>query len=169
MIEFIQIWKTKEISAGATGFIQSYNYAGGLHLANQDYSACIRTERGYCSISYTQVCQNSYENTILSFEDTCHRLSDILDRVLNFAGIFDRLWPERNGNWSCLSVVCNGRQLQIFGPPHHSSSHNYSPLSSSLSSFFLFRAYQGTLLISISAFMFPNIWLFDHLLPEDNC
>ena len=26
-----------------------------LQLATQDYSACIRTERGYCSISYTQV------------------------------------------------------------------------------------------------------------------
>jgi len=45
---------------GATGFIQSYNYAGGLHLANQDYSACIRTERGYCSISYTQVSSTDF-------------------------------------------------------------------------------------------------------------
>ena len=57
--------KTKDIFAGATGFIQSYNYAGGLHLANQDYSACIRTERGYCSISYTQVWKNSHENAFL--------------------------------------------------------------------------------------------------------
>ena len=88
--------------SGATGFIQSYNYAGGLHLANQvvfgiwmhlfsswptrlywlylifgriwflyvfrlhlatqDYSTCIRTERGYCSISYTQVELKQHSN-----------------------------------------------------------------------------------------------------------
>jgi len=38
---------------GVTGTLQSYNFAGGQHLANQDYSICIRQEAGYCNIEYT--------------------------------------------------------------------------------------------------------------------
>ena len=38
---------------GVTGTLQSYNFAGGIHLANQDYAICIRQEAGYCSIEYT--------------------------------------------------------------------------------------------------------------------
>ena len=38
---------------GVTGTLQSYNFAGGKHLANQDYTICIRQEAGYCSIEYT--------------------------------------------------------------------------------------------------------------------
>ena len=38
---------------GVTGTLQSYNFAGGRHLANQDYSICIREEAGYCNIEYT--------------------------------------------------------------------------------------------------------------------
>ena len=38
---------------GTTGTIYSYNYAGGTHLAGQQYNNCIRTEAGYCSISYS--------------------------------------------------------------------------------------------------------------------
>ena len=38
---------------GVTGTLQSYNFAGGKHLAHQDYSICIRQEAGYCSIQYT--------------------------------------------------------------------------------------------------------------------
>jgi len=37
---------------GSTGTIASYNYAGGVHLANQEYTNCIRAEQGKCSISY---------------------------------------------------------------------------------------------------------------------
>merc|ERR1711881_664077 len=40
---------------GVTGNLYSYNYAGGVHLANQQYTNCIRTEQGYCSITYTEV------------------------------------------------------------------------------------------------------------------
>ena len=36
-----------------TGTLESYNFAGGIHLANQDYTVCIRQEAGYCSIEYT--------------------------------------------------------------------------------------------------------------------
>jgi hypothetical protein len=39
---------------GATGTVYSYNYqAGTSHIASQNYLNCIRTEEGYCSISYT--------------------------------------------------------------------------------------------------------------------
>ena len=38
---------------GVTGTLQSFNFAGGMHLANQDYTICIRQEVGYCSIEYT--------------------------------------------------------------------------------------------------------------------
>ena len=38
---------------GLTGTIQSYNFAGGHHLAGQDYTICIREEVGYCSITYS--------------------------------------------------------------------------------------------------------------------
>jgi len=37
-----------------TDEIQTFNYnnAGGIHLANQDYSICVRDNRQYCSICY---------------------------------------------------------------------------------------------------------------------
>merc|ERR1711962_688197 len=37
---------------GTTGTINSYNWDGGRHLASQQYSNCVRTEAGYCSIGY---------------------------------------------------------------------------------------------------------------------
>ena len=40
---------------GVTGYIYSYNYAGGYHLANQKYTNCVRPEQGYCSIEFTPV------------------------------------------------------------------------------------------------------------------
>ena len=36
-----------------TARYRSYNYAGGLQLAGQQYTACIRTEQGYCSMLVT--------------------------------------------------------------------------------------------------------------------
>ena len=35
------------------GNVYSYNYQGGVHLANQEYTNCIRQEEGYCSIGYS--------------------------------------------------------------------------------------------------------------------
>ena len=35
-----------------TGTLQSYNFAGGIQLAQQKYAICIRQEAGYCSIQY---------------------------------------------------------------------------------------------------------------------
>jgi len=46
---------------GVSGTLNSYNFAGGYHLANMDYSHCIRTERGYCSIWYHQVSASSFK------------------------------------------------------------------------------------------------------------
>jgi len=57
-------WKPPEgclqYYTGSTGFIQSYNYAGGIHLANQDYNNCIRTERNFCSIQYSTVIDTDF-------------------------------------------------------------------------------------------------------------
>lgn len=39
----------------------SYNYQAGTHLAAQNYNNCIRTEQGYCSISYSAVGTNDFE------------------------------------------------------------------------------------------------------------
>ena len=36
-----------------TGSVESYNFAGGQHLANQDQNICIRRERGNCRICWT--------------------------------------------------------------------------------------------------------------------
>ena len=51
---------------GTTGYIQSYNYAGGYHLASQNYNNCIRTESGYCSIAYTAVSTTSFQVSLIS-------------------------------------------------------------------------------------------------------
>lgn len=37
---------------GVSGNVVSYNYQGGMHLANHNYRACIRKERDRCSIGY---------------------------------------------------------------------------------------------------------------------
>ncbi len=39
--------------SGATNQIESYNFAGGRHLANQKQTVCIRRERGNCRICYS--------------------------------------------------------------------------------------------------------------------
>lgn len=58
-------WKPPEgclqYFTGTTGYISSFNYLGGYHLANQLYSACVRAERGYCSISYTATDDTSFQ------------------------------------------------------------------------------------------------------------
>ena len=46
---------------GTSGTISSYNYEGGLHLANQLYSICVRSERGYCSIGYTAIDTDTFQ------------------------------------------------------------------------------------------------------------
>merc|ERR1739844_440158 len=39
---------------GKTGTVYSYNYAGAQFLAAMDYTNCIRTEKGYCSIEWKE-------------------------------------------------------------------------------------------------------------------
>jgi len=50
-------WKAPEgclqYFTGATGTVKSYNYDGGVQLADQNYVNCIRQEEGYCSIGYS--------------------------------------------------------------------------------------------------------------------
>jgi len=38
---------------GATGSVSSFNYEGGIHLANQDQKVCVRRESGKCSICWS--------------------------------------------------------------------------------------------------------------------
>ena len=40
---------------GTTGYVKSFNYDSGSHLADQHYTACIRQELGYCSIAWASV------------------------------------------------------------------------------------------------------------------
>ena len=40
---------------GTSGFVKSFNYDSGSHLADQHYTACIRQELGYCSIAWASV------------------------------------------------------------------------------------------------------------------
>lgn len=40
---------------GVTGTVQSLNFAGSRHLANQDYAICVRPESGYCSLTWTSI------------------------------------------------------------------------------------------------------------------
>ena len=51
---------------GTTGYLYSYNYAGGYHLASQNYNNCIRTESGYCSIAYTAVSTTSFQVSLIT-------------------------------------------------------------------------------------------------------
>ena len=85
---------------GITGYIYSYNYAGGTHLANQDYTNCIRTEQGYCSIEYTpvngkfQVSGSTTAPLAANVGDTCSRDFIIVPGLGTTAGAtsnFDRL------------------------------------------------------------------------------
>ncbi|TRY80076.1 hypothetical protein TCAL_09320 [Tigriopus californicus] len=38
---------------GIMGTVESYNFQGGTHLANQDYLNCVRTELGFCQIEWS--------------------------------------------------------------------------------------------------------------------
>lgn len=40
--------------------VQTYNFAGSQHLANQDQNICIRRERGNCRICYTTVMETDF-------------------------------------------------------------------------------------------------------------
>ena len=46
---------------GTTGTLYSYNYQESFHLTNQQYHNCIRTEEGYCSISYSSLSSTSFQ------------------------------------------------------------------------------------------------------------
>lgn len=39
---------------GVSGNLQSYGHAGGQLIKGMDYTTCIRTEKGYCGISYVE-------------------------------------------------------------------------------------------------------------------
>lgn len=69
-IQCTEPWKPPEgclqYFTGTSGYINSYNYAGGVHLANQQYTNCIRTEQGYCSIKYTEVGTDGFQMSAIA-------------------------------------------------------------------------------------------------------
>ena len=46
---------------GTTGYVKSFNYDNSYHLANQQYTVCVRQELGYCSIGWTAVSTTSFQ------------------------------------------------------------------------------------------------------------
>jgi len=69
-ISCLSVWKPPEgclqYFTGTTGYIQSYNYAGGTHLASQLYNNCIRAEQGYCSIGFTAVTSTDFQVSLIT-------------------------------------------------------------------------------------------------------
>jgi len=53
---------------GTSNYIQSYNYDGGYHLADQKYTNCIRTEQSYCSIGYTGISDTSFRMSSINLD-----------------------------------------------------------------------------------------------------
>jgi len=64
-IECDEPWKPQsgclQYFTGTTGTINSYNFDESHHLANQQYRNCIRTELGYCSISFTEIESDGFQ------------------------------------------------------------------------------------------------------------
>jgi hypothetical protein len=46
---------------GTTGYIKSFNYDSGVHLANQNYQICIRAERNMCTVSYAALSPTTFQ------------------------------------------------------------------------------------------------------------
>ena len=44
---------TQYFFGDSTGAVQTFNFDGGLHLANQNQAICVRKERGNCRICWT--------------------------------------------------------------------------------------------------------------------
>ena len=38
----------------SSGIVQTFNYEGGMHLANQNQNICIRREKNQCRICYSE-------------------------------------------------------------------------------------------------------------------
>ncbi len=45
---------------GSTGTVQTFNFDGGLHLANQNQAICVRAERGNCRICWSAQQQTDF-------------------------------------------------------------------------------------------------------------
>ncbi|XP_025423759.1 uncharacterized protein LOC112693075 [Sipha flava] len=60
---------------GISGTVKSFNYESfsGLHLSNQDYTICLRTERNFCSVQYS-ACDDQMNNRSHAFTLTGNTL-----------------------------------------------------------------------------------------------
>jgi len=122
-------WKPPEgclqYFTGTTGYIYSYNYAGGTHLASQDYSNCIRTEQGYCSIEYTPVggkfqISGPAPTATANRGDTCDKDYVIISGGGATAGAttnFDRfcgsLFSTTDGSTTGATIFANKQPFQV--------------------------------------------------------
>jgi len=93
---------------GTTGTIYSYNYQGGTHLSNQQYSNCIRAEQGYCSIAYSSCTTTSFKMGNPSTASPAFSLGDacVTDYVLISDG------ATSVGGSPSTDRYCGGTQLQ---------------------------------------------------------
>ena len=70
---------------GTSGYIQSFNYAGGMHLASQEYHSCIRTEQvmevckfsdgsnlSYSKTSDTSMNANYHDYNLIFYKGSCY-------------------------------------------------------------------------------------------------
>ena len=105
---------------GTEGNIYSYNYAGSHHLANQHYTNCIRTELGYCSITYTEVGTDGFQissiapSTVVLTGDLCTG-----DYVIIPSGGLS------NGATTTTDRYC-GNHLEAWNPPSPQTSSGAS-------------------------------------------
>ena len=53
---------TQYFYGDTSGTVQTYNYDGGLHLANQNQVQCIRREKGNCKICYAAVSATDFRD-----------------------------------------------------------------------------------------------------------
>ncbi|XP_065218295.1 uncharacterized protein LOC135844112 [Planococcus citri] len=107
---------------GIAGTIKSFNYepAIGLHLSNQDYSICIRAERNFCGIQYTQ-CIDAVNNRTHSFSLTGNTVgqNSVASSVGSVGGnacnmdwliipCVSNVGKLNNGQSTCVDRLCGG-------------------------------------------------------------
>ena len=135
---------------GTTGYLYSYNYAGGVHLASQDYTNCIRTEQGYCSIEYTPVggkfgLSGSAPTAIANVGDPCSLDYLIIPGGGSSAGAttnFDRfcgsLFSTTNAATAGATLFTNKQPFQVGVYTDGSELNPSGPVSESSVGFYIY-------------------------------
>ncbi|XP_050422761.1 uncharacterized protein LOC126834697 [Adelges cooleyi] len=108
---------------GISGTVRSYNYEpySGLHLSNQDYTICLRTERNFCSVQYT-ACDDQMNNRSHAFTLTGNTLgqnavqanvgsvgsSPCNSDYLVIPCVSNKQGPVASGMNTCVDRLCGG-------------------------------------------------------------